>query len=168
LDFEDIKRIKKLYKLKRFIPGFPDRNSVVYFDGYDYGHGYGHRKGRGNRWDHEIDDLILDYMLEADWKYLDYVYDQIWRDPHQYHRRQPNVKHTQSELAKVVRDHKGIGVSWDTIKGHLKILAEEPIIIEGRKMNVIRRLPKRGSNNEIYYSLSNVRRFGRRKPLVKA
>ena len=65
MDFEDIERIKKIIQLKRFILGFPDRNSVVYW-GYDYGHGYGHRKGRGNRWDHEIDDLILDYMLEVD------------------------------------------------------------------------------------------------------
>ena len=78
-------------KLKKLIPGFPDRSSVVYWDGDDYGgHGYGHRKGRGNRWDHKIDDLILDYMIEADTKYQFHYHN--WRDPHR-HRRERYVKH---------------------------------------------------------------------------
>lgn len=135
--------------------------------GYDYGHGYGHRKGRGNRWDHEIDDIILDYMVEVDEIYH-YYFDtyQIWRFPHQHHQ---SVKHSQSELAKVVRVQKGReGVSWDTIIGHLNILEKEHVVVNGResKDHVIRRLPERGRNNEIYYSLSIIK-YGERKPLVK-
>jgi hypothetical protein len=124
---------------------------------------YGHRKGHGNRWDHDIDGIILDYMLER-YEHCN-VEDQIWGYPR---RRRYIVKHTQSELAKVVRDHKGKGVSMDTIIAHLNTLVEEYVDVGSRevKVHVIERHPERGRNNEIYYSLMDVRRFGPRFRIV--
>jgi hypothetical protein len=122
------------------VMGFPDRNSRTLFER----HAYGRRQGRGNRYAHEYDDIMLDYMVAEQLKFDESNVDPMWghRKPYSFKR------HSRSALAKALREHVKSVVSWDTIIYHLDCLKAERIIEED---------PRRGSNNDVLYHLKQIR-----------
>lgn len=124
---------------------------------YDYWHGFGRIQGKGNKYSHKINDIILDHMvneeIDDEWKSTDTDTDE-WGIHKWDHRYKP---HSLSDIAEVVR--KGMKknflgkrkkriVSWDTIRGHMDDLKDAKWVEED---------PKRGSNNERNFFLTRLR-----------
>ena len=110
------------------------------------GHAYGHRQGRGNKFAHFIDDIMLDYMVKETLKftisYVDPKYG-IWRIPG-FKLRLFSL----SELYKIVRKRLKSKVSWDTVIDHLELLVAEHILDKD---------PNPGRNNETFYRLTKIK-----------
>ena len=120
--------------------GFPDRNSRTLFTR----HAYGRRQGRGNRYAHEYDDIMLDYMVSEQLEFDISNIDPYWRLPKPYFFK----RHSRSTLAKVVRERMKSVISWDTIIYHLNCLEAE---------HIVEKDPKRGRNNDVLYHLTQTR-----------
>jgi hypothetical protein len=87
------------------------------------GHGYGHRKGRGNRYNHVIDDTILNYIVEDQLSFDRINVDPKWENPPYVFR-----PHSSNELYRVVRDRYKRNVSKEKVLKHLDGLAEDHLL----------------------------------------
>jgi hypothetical protein len=111
-------------------------------------HAYGRIQGRGNKYSHKINDIILDYLVIQQ---MDYGF----KNTDEWGIHKGGYKsHSLSDIARVVRngmkrDFLGKGlkrvVSWDTIIGHVDDI---------KGMGWVAEDPKRGTNNERYFHLS--------------
>jgi hypothetical protein len=107
-------------------------------------HGYGRIKGRGNRYAHFYNDIMLNYMVKEQLNFDSNNVDPMWgfTKPSEY------KLHSLTALRKAVIRHVKSEVSWDTIIDHVNDLVNNHILI---------RNSKHGSNNETYYRLSKTK-----------
>jgi len=117
-------------------------------------HAYGRRQGRGNRYAHEVDDIMLEYMVAEQLKFDISNVDPYWRIQKPYFFK----RHSRSTLAKVVRERMKSVVSWDTIIYHLNCLEAE---------HIVEKDPNRGRNNDVLYHLTQTRLRSKMKIIAK-
>lgn len=105
------------------------------------GHGYGRRTGRGNRYRHDYDDAMLDYMVKEQLALDKNNLDPMWRTPRAY----AYGPHSQNELFRIIRDRCDKGVSKQTVIEHLDGLVED---------HFLEKCAKAGERNMTFYWLS--------------
>jgi hypothetical protein len=91
-------------------------------------HGYGRRERRGSRYNHNYDDIILNFMVDEQ---IRFAKDNIVRGgniPGPYFKPQ-----SLSKLFDVVKTHGCNTVSWSTVQEHLRDLKREHILVRGPK-----------------------------------
>lgn len=119
----------------------------------EHNHGYGERKGCGNKYRQIYDHIILDHMLVVQTHFDFRNFEPGWKTARPYVFQPQSV----SQLLRVIQKRFPT-VSRTTVERHLDKLVND---------HVLRKYPKEGKNNETFYRLIETRYRTRGRILVR-